>query len=124
MKRFAITLATIAALTLGGCAGTIPAPDPSIPVAPPTFMDNVIAGIKNKCSIFIDITDIPGIDDLIGTVPYGSSAEYVAKIACQAFILAGKAQARQGRFGASGVVTANVNGVTITGHYQLRRSTR
>lgn len=123
MKRIALIISTVAAITLAGC-GTIPGPSPVGPVTPPTFMDNVIAGIKNDCSIFIGVTDLPGIDELIGTVPYGSSAEFVAKLACAAFVAAGKVKAREGRLAASGTIVANVNGVTITGHYQMRGAKR
>lgn len=103
MKRLALMLTTVATFTLGGCV-TVP-PGTS-------FLDTVIANIRQICSVEITVSDIPGINALIGTVPFGTTAVGLATLACQAF----QAQApKSARLRLNRNVSAIVNGVRITG---------
>lgn len=106
MKRLALILTTVAAISLGGCA-TVPTSG--------SLLDQVISDIRIGCSVVIGVADIPGINALIGTVPFGSSAVAIAQMACQAF----QAQAPKSvRLKLSRNVVAYVNGVRITGTIQ------
>lgn len=106
MKRLALMLTTIAAITLGGCT-TVPTGQ--------TLVDAVVADIRIGCSVVIGVADLPGIQALIGTVPFGTTAVSIAQLACQAFQLQAP---KSVRLRTSRNVSAIVNGVRITGTIQ------
>jgi hypothetical protein len=105
MRKFFLQVLPFAmALAVAGCA-TVPPPS----ITGNVNIDTVLADIKLGCGI---IADAGPIQTLIGTVPYLSSADAIAKLACDAFTkVAGV------RRGGSSQVAAVANGVPITGHY-------